>query len=279
MYIKTCQYCNIEYNCESRHKFAAHTFNCINNPKKIARMIKSKDRYKLHTFNCVKCNNTYTVNITDTQLRNKDYSKHCTKSCANTHVLSEQTKIKISIAINSKLTCPIYYKNCIICNKLYTVKYKYSKKCCSKECVSKQLSILGVISGRKSAALQSKNKRSKNEKEFANLCISKFKNVECNIPIFNGWDADVIIHDLKIAVLWNGKWHYEKITRKHSVQQVQNRDQIKTKEILACGYTPYIIKDLGIDKNIVNKEFEKFVAFIGNSPIISPYERDVIIFH
>lgn len=38
--------------------------------------------------------------------------------------------------------------------------------------------------------------------------------------MFNGWDADIIIEDLKIAILWNGKWHYEKITEKHSVSQV-----------------------------------------------------------
>ena len=32
--------------------------------------------------------------------------------------------------------------------------------------------------------------------------------------IFNGWDADIILTDLKIAILWNGKWHYEKLTKK-----------------------------------------------------------------
>ena len=81
--------------------------------------------------------------------------------------------------------------------------------------------------------------------------------------MFNGWDADIILPDLKIAVLWNGKWHYEKITKKHSVKQVQNRDKIKIQEIIQTGYKPYIIKDMGKYKvNFVKDEFEKFQKYI-----------------
>jgi hypothetical protein len=84
-----------------------------------------------------------------------------------------------------------------------------------------------------------------------------------NEPIFNGWDADIIIEDYKIAVLWNGKWHYEKITKKHSVAQVQNRDKIKIKEIIKTGYTPYIIKDMGREnKEFVIEEFNKLTRHI-----------------
>ena len=76
--------------------------------------------------------------------------------------------------------------------------------------------------------------------------------------MFNGWDADVIIEDYKIAVMWNGVWHYKKITENHSVEQVKNRDKIKIKEITNCGYEPYIIKDLGgYDTEFVEKEFKK----------------------
>jgi hypothetical protein len=80
-----------------------------------------------------------------------------------------------------------------------------------------------------------------------------------NEPIFNGWDADVILPIQKIAILWNGKWHYEKITKKHSVEQVQNRDKIKLDEINHLGYDSYIIKDLGkFNKKFVENEFHKF---------------------
>ena len=46
---------------------------------------------------------------------------------------------------------------------------------------------------------------------------------------------------MKIAILWNE----EKITKKHSIKQVQNRDIIKIKEIEKLGYTSYVIKDMG----------------------------------
>ena len=115
-----------------------------------------------------------------------------------------------------------------------------------------------VLAGIKSS--QSQNNRSKNEIYFSKLCEEKFNHVTTNESIFNGWDADVIIHDIKVAVLWNGKWHYEKITKQHSVKQVQNRDYIKIKEIENKGYLPYIIKDMGkFNKKFVEKQFDSFL--------------------
>lgn len=115
--------------------------------------------------------------------------------------------------------------------------------------------------GRISSASQ--NRRSKNEIRFAQLCKKFFKNVGVNVPMFNGWDADVIIYDKNVAVLWNGVWHYKKITKQHSLKQVKNRDKIKLLEIQKCGYIPYIVKDMnGKDYHFVEKEFEKFHRFL-----------------
>jgi hypothetical protein len=76
-------------------------------------------------------------------------------------------------------------------------------------------------------------------------------------------NADVIFPDLKIAVLWNGIWHYKKITKKHSLYQVQNRDKIKLKEIIKSGFIPYTIKDIGKhNKNKVNEEFKNFCKWL-----------------
>ncbi len=118
-----------------------------------------------------------------------------------------------------------------------------------------------VKGGRKSVLSQ--NKRSRNEKMFADLCFSFFKKVRFNEPIFNGWDSDVIIDDYKLAILWNGNWHYKQIGIKHSLLQVQNRDKIKIKEIIKFGYEPYIIKDLGkYNPEFVKREFEKIKDYI-----------------
>ena len=114
--------------------------------------------------------------------------------------------------------------------------------------------------GKHSAEIQSKIRRSKNEIYFFELCKKRFNDVKHNEAKFNGWDADVIIEDVKYAVLWNGRWHYEKLKDKHSVEQVQNRDKIKIQEIKNCGYVPYVIKDMGkFNQKFVEEEFEKFI--------------------
>lgn len=112
-------------------------------------------------------------------------------------------------------------------------------------------------------------RRSKNEIEFCKLCEEYFDNVKHNESIFNGWDADIIIEDIKFAVLWNGPWHYKQITKSHSVKQTQNRDKIKVKEIEECGWTPYIIKDMGkANKNFVKEKFNEFLKYLKENSII-----------
>lgn len=109
-------------------------------------------------------------------------------------------------------------------------------------------------------------RRSKNEIYFSTLCKQKWVNTFTNIPLFNGWDADIIIEEFRIAVLWNGPWHYnENIRKGHSLDQVKSRDKIKEKLIRKNGYIPYIIKDLGsYDTLFVEQEFQKFCIFINN---------------
>ena len=112
-------------------------------------------------------------------------------------------------------------------------------------------------------------RRSKNEIEFCKLCEEYFNNVKHNESIFNGWDADIIIEDIKFAVLWNGPWHYKQITKSHSVKQIQNRDKIKVKEIEECGWTPYIIKDMGkANKDFVKEKFDAFLKYLKENSII-----------
>jgi hypothetical protein len=95
---------------------------------------------------------------------------------------------------------------------------------------------------------------------FAELCANKFSNVLCNEPMFDGWDADVVILSRKMAVLWNGPWHYQQIIQSQSLKQVQARDNIKWKLIEKHGYTPFVIKDMGKhNPKFVKQEFECFL--------------------
>lgn len=173
-------------------------------------------------------------------------SKNISKSMIEYHRIHKKKKIPKEIV-------------CKCCGKIFLSFVK--RKTCGDECNRKLVS----LGGRKSVAVQKNNRRSKNEILFSELCKIKFKNVLTNEPIFNGWDADVIIQDLNIAILWNGKWHYEKITKEHSLEQVRNRDNIKISEIKKCGYIPYIIKDMGKENSeFVHQEFDKFLEFIGS---------------
>ena len=98
---------------------------------------------------------------------------------------------------------------------------------------------------------------------FASLCENHFENVLTNEPMFNGWDADVILIDQKIAVLWNGKWHYEEIMEGTSLKQIQNRDKIKMKEIKKTGYRVHVVKDMGKhDSQFVESAFESFLEMV-----------------
>ena len=115
-------------------------------------------------------------------------------------------------------------------------------------------------------------RRSKNEIEFCKLCEEYFDNVKHNESIFNEWDADVIIEDIKFAVLWNGPWHYKVITSQKNLDAIKRRDQIKIKLIKKNGYIPYIIKDedksRAKDNNYVKEKFDEFLKYLKENTII-----------
>ena len=148
---------------------------------------------------------------------------------------------------------------------------KRNQKFCSRSCASTHN--MSLPERREKSRDRMKNtlkslsvkRRSKNEELFYELCLGEYLNVNHNEAIFEGWDADVLLHDQKVAVLWNGKWHYEKLTEKHSVKQVQNRDRIKIESIERLGWTPYVIKDMGrYNPSFVKNQFEQFKIWIKN---------------
>ena len=103
------------------------------------------------------------------------------------------------------------------------------------------------------------SKRSKNEVYFSELCQPYFS-ITTNEPFFDGWDADVIIHSDKIAILWDGIWHFKQISKTQSLKQVQARDKVKTAIIEKYGYAPFVIKDMRkYNIKFVDQEFEIFL--------------------
>jgi hypothetical protein len=124
---------------------------------------------------------------------------------------------------------------------------------------------IGKKGGLVSAAKQVR--RSQAEIHFANLCIEHFggDNILCNVPFFkdkngNYWDADIIIKNINVAVLYNGIWHYKQVRKNHNLAQVQARDKIKESVIKNNGYTYHIVKDMGkFNKQFVDGQFWLFI--------------------
>lgn len=196
---------------------------------------------------CAKCKNEFKYFSKEKH----KIRKCCSRKCANSLSGSSSKGIKRS-TINRKSRKKKYH--CSICNTLLVKKKKYC------EVHMKEAYRAG---GQKSASIQSNKRRSKNEILFANICIENFQSVRTNERIFNGWDADVIIDDIKYAILWNGPWHRRKITKDHSVKQVINRDKIKVQEIIKFGYTPFIVED-DTSNNLffVKNQFKRLLEMI-----------------
>lgn len=214
--------------------------------------------------NCQKCSKEFIV-VEKLHSHPEREKYFCSRSCANSRSHSAQTKNKTSFSLkmfHNSIGKENIKKECLECNVVFEKPYyRIQQIYCSRSCAvthRNKTTNLAQSAGLASAA--NRIKRSKNEIYFFELCKAHFTNVEHNAPIFSGWDADIIIHDIKTAVLWNGKWHYEKITKSHSVKQVQNRDKIKLVEIHKAGYSAYTVKDMGkFNKGFVEAEFEKFL--------------------
>ena len=235
---------------------------------------------------CDKCDQPY--NITYANFSQGNRHQKCPEKTHSLHSLqnirSEQrnskgkykyTRLKYSKGIN-------YTKRCINCTKAFIIKYGHTKQIlcgikCTKEYSSKRgreyYERIGRMGGLVSAQVQTR--RSKNEIHFAELCEKEFGNVLTNECIFDGWDADIILPDLKTSISYNGIWHYKQVRAGHNLKQVQARDLVKNAIITKkYGYRHYIVKDMGGEnKKFVQEEFNKFLEYM-KAPVNDKIEEN-----
>ena len=122
---------------------------------------------------------------------------------------------------------------CAASSRSATMKERHKDK--------KWSSMIGRRGGKASALVQVR--RSKDEIALYKLCEQQY-NVIHNKIIADGWDADIVFPDQKVAVLWNGPWHYKEMpVSNHSLRQVQNRDRIKTKLFENLGWLVLMYED------------------------------------
>lgn len=284
LHYRTCEKNPKKEFIKERMKIGSQKMNKAVNERNHQLKILDLQTKSNQEFICDRCGKNFFKELTDREFEKFLDKKHfCSDFCAHTRKASQPQKEKTSESLkkyyntireNSLKTGKNQIKSefteCQFCHKAFKGKNKF----CSNECRKEARKILYEDpefkeklrnAGKNSA--KKRSVRSKNEIAFAELCKAMFKNVECNAPIFNGWDADIIIHDYKLAILWNGPFHYKEIFKSgQTLKRIQNRDKIKEKEILKHGYFPYIIKDLAkFNKNKVQSEFEILLNFIENN--------------
>ena len=207
---------------------------------------RSKELYQKSPKQCLLCEGPIPYEV-----RNRN--KFCSSSCSCTHNNKQRTpeyhkrhgdKIRKLCDTKPKIAKPKVVElprinKCSVCNQLFEVKTKHStKKSCSRDCYM----VLAQRAGQKAA--NTRCLRSKQEIQLYHLCADHYSDVLHNEVIADGWDADIVIPSKKVAILWNGPWHYRQMpVSNHSLAQVQNRDRIKTKLFESLGWKVFVFED------------------------------------
>lgn len=209
---------------------------------------------------CVLCHTTLTIQNLNEHYTKCSIIKHC-----------PQCDIKLTNNTNKfcSRTCAAIYNNthrivnrtstrkvhqCSVCGCSYTPIKR--RKTCSDECHmircienAKRMWDNNECTphtcskgGKKSASINVK--RSKDEIQLFDMVKQTFPDALANSIVVDGWDADVLVPSLSLAIMWNGPWHYKEMGIKgHSLSQVQTRDKIKQKLIIKAGYDFLVFED------------------------------------
>lgn len=182
----------------------------------------------------------------------KSYASNCAKGTTKKATCQKCNKvIDIKLRASSKnFICPKckeVIKQCLYCNKDFVVK-KNRKKFCSRVCqgtYNVENTNMSVVGGKASALVQCR--RSKDEIKLYNLCKDRYGiDISHNEIVIEGtgWDADIIIRNKKIAIMWNGPWHYKEMgIEKVSLKQIQKRDELKKKLFEDNGWRVLVFED------------------------------------
>lgn len=116
--------------------------------------------------------------------------------------------------------------------------------------------------GKKSASVR--HTRSKDEIKLYELLRVTHPAILANHIIADGWDADIVLPDQMVAIMWNGPWHYRQMPQKnHSLEQVQNRDKIKRELFESLGWTVVVYEDRSFSPQSAFEDLQKKIIGSG----------------
>jgi len=192
-------------------------------------------------------------------------------------------------------TCEI---NCDFCNKLFvrTKDYKvYAKTYCSRDCSNKHKNKRvnvkcgfcdNIFLAEKRAIARSKcgfvfcsascsakynnqfrksSNRSKIEIKFGEELQKLFPDLELvfnNRQILDGYELDIYIPELKLAIEWNGKIHYQPMYGEDKLKHIQYRDYQKQLLCQRENIDLIVITDLTSKQNQIDLALSKVSQII-----------------
>jgi len=107
--------------------------------------------------------------------------------------------------------------------------------------------------------LKRKSRRSKIEKQFYNLLVKEFPNLNIlpnDKTMLDGLEVDVAIPELKLAIEWNGIVHFKPIYGQTKLDKVQHKDAEKLKIASNKNINLIVIPDLVSNDKILKKAFD-----------------------
>ena len=89
---KECKYCKMDIQYDTHQQYGNHVSNCKDNPN------RKSNKHKLfeYNFNCLKCNNEYKLELSLNNYNKEKYKKYCSRSCANSRIITEEQKEIVS---------------------------------------------------------------------------------------------------------------------------------------------------------------------------------------
>ncbi len=169
-----------------------------------------------------------------------------------------ETSAKTSATIRRKHTRKI---ECLGCGVSFRAPRKRSKYC-SRACTPQRNKRPEAYAAMGRAGAAAQGRRSRGEILFYDLCADRGWRLTHNDPAFDGYDADILIHDHKVAIHYDGPCHRRVIFTGQSLPQIQTRDRRKRAIISRHGWRNFTIEAEQTSAKFLRSELQRLVAFI-----------------
>jgi len=272
-YLCCCICCKKEFSHKGidTHYLYTHTDRqprkYVKTPNPTLQQIEKINRINIYNLNpklCVNCRTPIPYGKT-----NKYCSRRCSAIISNQErinkgwVLSSASKALISASLSNTYKSKTFeFTKIIQCKNCLKWIPKKNSNTCSPECKFKLKQHYGTKAGKSSN--RSRIKRSKDEIKLYQLCIEQLP-IEClnNAVVTDGWDADIYIPSINLAIMWNGPWHYKEMNlSNHKLEQVVKRDKLKIQLFKNAGITTLVFEDRYYTPETALIEIKKYIEVI-----------------